>query len=309
MPDEIVTQILCGREVSNKIRAQLKEEIDQISKTLGPHVHLPRLDVIIVGDRDDSALYVRMKTDACAKVGIQSLTHRLPATTTQEELDNLIRELSADPCVSGVLLQLPLPAGLESSQALQNLRWEKDVDGLTEVNMGKLMSMGLEAPLLPCTPLGCVKMLQHYKVDVSGKKALVVGRSLLVGKPMASLLVGMDATVTLAHSKTQDLEALVGAADLVVVAVGKHGTVKGSWLKKGSCLLDVGINYTAQGTVVGDVDWEGVEGNCAYASPVPGGAGPMTVTTLLWNTVVAWKLLRQNTRQRLSAHVTIDDYE
>ena len=246
------------------------------------------LAVIQVGDNPASSVYVNHKIRACADVGMQSFKHHLPETTAQADVVALIHALTQDPDVHGILVQLPLPSGLNTDDVLAAIDPAKDVDGLHSQNAGRVF-LGDTGGLVPCTPLGCMLLLDHYLADVPlrGKHAVVLGRSRLVGRPVASLLLQRDCTVTIAHSATQGLPALVGSADILVAAIGKPCFVPLSWIKEGAIVLDVGINRTDQGTLVGDVDLEGDTTKlCAY-TPVPGGVGPMTVTCLLLNTFKA----------------------
>ncbi|MFM7630976.1 MAG: bifunctional 5,10-methylenetetrahydrofolate dehydrogenase/5,10-methenyltetrahydrofolate cyclohydrolase [Alphaproteobacteria bacterium] len=246
------------------------------------------LAVIQVGDNPASAVYVNHKIKACADVGMQSFKHHLPADGAQADIIALIQSLNHDPHVHGILVQLPLPAALDTDAVLAAIEPAKDVDGLHIQNAGRVF-LGDTGGLVPCTPLGCMMLMDHYLADVPlrGKHAVVLGRSRLVGRPVASLLLQRDCTVTMAHSATQNLPALVGSADILVAAIGQPHFVPLSWIKAGAIVLDVGINRTDQGTLVGDVDLRGDTSSlCAY-TPVPGGVGPMTVTCLLLNTFKA----------------------
>jgi methylenetetrahydrofolate dehydrogenase (NADP+)/methenyltetrahydrofolate cyclohydrolase len=278
------TTVVDGNSIASHYRIQVKDRL----QGLRGNGASPRLDVILVGSRPDSLVYVEKNARVCEEIGITHKTHVLPDTTSQTELESLLNSLAADASVHGIILQLPLPSHLNSYSATSCIPAAKDVDGLTDASMASVYRAGASAPMIPCTPLACIKILQHHNdFPVEGRKALVVGRSTLVGKPMAHLLLSMGATVTVAHSQSVDLEALVGEADIVVVAVGRIGTVKGSWMKHGSFLIDVGINATENG-IAGDVEWDGVEGRCAFATPVPGGVGPVTVAMLAYNTLEAF---------------------
>jgi len=251
---------------------------------------VPGLAVVIVGEDPASKVYVRNKALACEKVGMHSEVHALPADTTQQHLVDFVRRLNADPAVHGILVQLPLPRHLDSRAVIEAIAPEKDVDGFHYRNVGALVIGG--PAFYPCTPWGVMKMLEHEGVEVEGKHAVVVGRSTIVGKPMALLLLGQSATVTVAHSKTRDLPDVVRRADIVVAAVGRAEMVKGEWIKPGAVVIDVGINRmpaaeAGRTRLVGDVDFAGASERAAAITPVPGGVGPMTIAMLLRNTLVA----------------------
>ena len=248
--------------------------------------HVPGLATVLVGDDPASHTYVRAKRRDAAKVGIRSIHHQLEETPSQEELEDLVNALSADPGVDGILVQLPLPEGLDEGRVVGCIDPRKDVDGLHNENLGRLVAE-LPGPR-PCTPAGVMRILSHYDLPVSGKRAVVVGRSFLVGKPLALLLAtkGADATVTIAHSRTVDLESLCREADILVAAVGRAKMVKASWVKPGAVVIDVGINRTAEG-LVGDVDFAEVSEVASAITPVPGGVGLMTRAMLMSNTVSA----------------------
>jgi methylenetetrahydrofolate dehydrogenase (NADP+) / methenyltetrahydrofolate cyclohydrolase len=251
----------------------------------------PGLAVVLVGDDPASAVYVGSKGKATTAAGMASFEHRLPADATQEQVESLLKQLNADEQVDGILLQLPLPGHLDEQSAVGTIHPDKDVDGLTPVSSGRL-ALGISG-MVPCTPLGSLMLLQDQLGDLSGKEAVVIGRSILVGKPMAQLLLGANCTVTLAHSRTQDLPAVVRRADIVVAAVGRPEMVKGDWLKPGAVVIDVGINRLApaegetKGRLVGDVDYGDAQAMASAITPVPGGVGPMTIACLLRNTLVA----------------------
>ena len=245
----------------------------------------PGLAVVLVGEDPASAVYVRNKGRATEAAGMTSFTHRLPADATQEMLLALVRELNADPAVDGILVQLPLPAHINPDAVIATIDPEKDVDGFTPENVGRLAS-GLHG-FVPCTPLGCIMLLKDRLGDLSGLEAVVIGRSNIVGKPMAQLLLAESCTVTIAHSKTRDLAAVVRRADIVVAAVGRAGMVRGDWIKPGAVVIDVGINRTAEGKLVGDVTFDEALAVAGAITPVPGGVGPMTIAVLLRNTLLA----------------------
>lgn len=249
------------------------------------------LAVVLVGEDPASAVYVRAKGKATIEAGMASFEHRLPAATSEAELLALIAQLNADPAVDGILVQLPLPAGIDEQAVIAAIAPDKDVDGFHIDNAGRL-AVGQEG-FVPCTPLGCLMLLQDALGNLSGKEAVVIGRSNIVGKPMAQLLLNANATVTIAHSRTADLPAVVRRADIVVAAVGRPEMIRGDWLKPGAVVIDVGINRLAptddapKGRLVGDVAYDEAAGVAAAITPVPGGVGPMTIAVLLRNTLVA----------------------
>ncbi len=247
------------------------------------------LAVVLVGEDPASQIYVRNKHTATVDAGMVSFEHRLPADTGEADLLALVRQLNEDPRVNGILVQLPLPKQIDEAAVIAAIHPDKDVDGFHIINAGRLWTGG--AGTVPCTPLGCLLLLKHHLGDLSGKKALVIGRSNIVGKPMAGLLLNESCTVTVAHSRTRDLAAEVARADIVVAAVGRPRFVKGEWLKPGAVVIDVGINRIDAGDgktrVVGDVDFDTAVGVASAITPVPGGVGPMTIAMLLYNTVRA----------------------
>ncbi|GAA0589979.1 bifunctional methylenetetrahydrofolate dehydrogenase/methenyltetrahydrofolate cyclohydrolase FolD [Caenispirillum bisanense] len=247
------------------------------------------LAVVLVGEDPASQIYVRNKHKATVDAGMESFEHRLPADTSEADLLALVRQLNEDPRVNGILVQLPLPKQIDEAAVIAAIHPDKDVDGFHIINAGRLWTGG--AGTVPCTPLGCLLLLKHHLGDLSGKKALVIGRSNIVGKPMAGLLLNESCTVTVAHSRTRDLAAEVAQADIVVAAVGRPQFVKGEWLKPGAVVIDVGINRIDAGEgktrVVGDVDFESALAVAGAITPVPGGVGPMTIAMLLYNTVRA----------------------
>ncbi|MDY0060058.1 MAG: tetrahydrofolate dehydrogenase/cyclohydrolase catalytic domain-containing protein [Myxococcota bacterium] len=275
------TRILSGKEVAAGIRARVQEQVDELRRC----GITPRLDVVLVGEDPASLAYVATKEKQAAQVGIRSHTHRLPGATTTTELLGLLGELQAEADLDGLLVQLPLPPAIDAAAVVEALDPARDVDGLTPYNLGRLFC-GRPA-LVPCTPAGVMALLDASGEPLAGRDALVLGRSLLMGKPMAQLLLGRDATVTIGHSRSRDLPALVGRADLLVVAVGKPGLVRGEWIREGAVVIDVGINRLADGRLVGDVDYAGALGRAGLLTPVPGGVGPMTTALLLSNTVLA----------------------
>lgn len=273
--------IIDGKSIS----ATLMDDI--AAKVAGLDIK-PTLAVILVGDDPASHVYVGNKIKACAKTGIQSVEYRLPATSTNDEIAKTITDLNADPAIHGILLQLPLPKGLDSDRLIQLISPDKDVDGLTILNIGKLVA-GLDG-LVPCTPQGALMLIHSVRPDISGLHAVVIGRSLLFGKPMSQLLLTENCTVTTAHSKTNNLADICKTADIVVAAVGRPGMVKGSWIKPGAIVIDVGINRLDTGKLCGDVDFHEVSQVAGHITPVPGGVGPMTIACLMANTLKAFLL-------------------
>jgi methylenetetrahydrofolate dehydrogenase (NADP+)/methenyltetrahydrofolate cyclohydrolase len=270
-----------GKAVAAVVRGEVRARVARLAErgiTVG-------LATVLVGDDPASQVYVGHKQKACGEVGIRSFGHRLPATTTQPELVGLVRELAADPSVHGILVQLPLPKGLDPDAVIDAIPPAKDVDGLHPVNQGRLMA-GVPG-LRSCTPLGVMRLLDETGVELKGARAVVVGRSVLVGKPLALLLLERHATVTLCHSRTRDLGAEVGRADVVVAAAGQPGLVRGEWIAPGAVVIDVGTNRTPEGKLCGDVEFAVARERARAITPVPGGVGPMTVAMLLANTVTA----------------------
>jgi len=276
-----VGQTIDGKAVAAVVRAEVRERVVRLA-TRGI---VPGLAAVLVGDDPASLVYVGNKEKACEQVGIRSLRHRLPASTSETELVALVRRLGDDADVHGILVQLPLPAPLRAQVVIEALAPEKDVDGLHPVNQGRLLA-GLPG-LRPCTPLGVLRLLDTTGVALAGARAVVVGRSVLVGKPVAFLLLERHATVTLCHSRTADLAGEVGRADVVVAATGQPALVRGEWIRPGAVVIDVGINRGADGRLCGDVEFEPARARAASITPVPGGVGPMTVAMLLANTVTA----------------------
>ena len=269
--------VLNGFELAKQCRAELAEKVKKMPRA-------PKLAVILAGDDPASAVYVRNKEKAAAEVGIESLVVRLEKTT-RDELLRLIGKLNGDDGVDGILVQLPLPAGIDENAVLQAISPAKDVDGFHPLNLGRLM-IGEPAPVA-CTPKGCMKLIHQARRDLTGLNAVVVGRSVIVGKPMAQLLLRENCTVTTAHSKTRDLAGLCKTADILVAAVGKPRFVQADWVKDGAIVIDVGINRLPDGKLCGDVDFDACAPKCQAITPVPKGVGPMTIAMLLENTVEA----------------------
>jgi methylenetetrahydrofolate dehydrogenase (NADP+)/methenyltetrahydrofolate cyclohydrolase len=267
------------------IAAQLRAEVAGAAGELRARGVAPTLAVVLVGDDPASAVYVRSKTKAAREAGVDVRDHKLPATATQAELAQLIEQLNRDPVVDGILVQLPLPAPLDADAVLRALDPAKDVDGLHPTSLG-LLAQG-KPGFVPCTPSGCMRLLREVGAELSGARAVVIGRSLLVGKPVALLLANASATVTLCHSRTRELADEVRRADIVVAAVGRPEMVRGDWIKPGAVVLDVGINRTAGGALIGDVEFAAAAERARAITPVPRGVGPMTIACLLENTVQA----------------------
>ena len=274
-------KILDGKAVSLKVKESVKVRADELKK-FGIE---PTLAVVLVGEDKASQTYVRAKEKACNEYGIKSVAHRLSENTTQNELLALINVLNLDDSIHGVLVQLPLPKHIDTNVVLAAIDPRKDVDGFHAVNVGKLVS-GLDG-FVPCTPLGVMEILKEYDIDVAGLNSVVIGRSNIVGKPMANLLLNASATVTITHSKTKNLKEICKNADLIVAAIGKPFFLKADMVKDGAVVVDVGINRLDDGRLVGDVDFDEVAPKCSYITPVPGGVGPMTIAMLLNNTILA----------------------
>lgn len=279
--------LIDGKQYAQRLKSNLKEQIATFQTA-------PCLTLILVGDDPASLIYVNNKKKACKDVGITSVIHHLPADTAQETLITLIHELNSNHDVHGILVQMPLPSHIENAAVINAIDPQKDVDGFHPINVGALVS-GDDSGFTPCTPIGVMHLIRHAMGnDLSGKEAVVIGRSSIVGRPLAQLLLQADCTVTQCHSRSIDVKAHVGRADIVISAVGKPAFVKGDWIKKGACVIDVGINrVTIEGSgktkLIGDVDTEAAAENAAFITPVPGGVGPMTIACLLENTFKAFK--------------------
>lgn len=277
----MTAQIIDGKKISEIVRQEWKERANKL-KAKGV---LPGLAVIIVGDNPASKLYVNNKIKACHEVGLHSEVHDLPEDTSEEMLLKLIGELNESKKLNGILVQLPLPKHIDDSKVLEAIEQDKDVDGFHLYNVGALMTGNTVFP--PCTPFGVMRMLEYCNIPIAGQNAVVVGRSNIVGKPMAILLLQEDATVTICTSKTKDLIHHTKNADILVIATGRRQMIKAEHVKEGAVVIDVGINRTESGKLVGDVDFEEVKEVASYITPVPGGVGPMTITMLVANTVMA----------------------
>lgn len=282
------TLIIDGKALAARTRATL-------AATVAPLAYRPHLVVVLASEDPASAIYVRNKSKAAHEVGIESTQHTLSPSTTREELLALIARLNADAGVDGILVQLPLPPQHDAQEVIAAIDPAKDVDGFHPINAGRL-ARGDETGLISCTPLGVIRLLEDAHTTIPGARAVVLGRSNIVGRPVAELLVNRSATVTICHSKTVDLPARIGEADIVVAAIGKPELVQGAWIKEGATVIDVGINKRADGKVVGDVDFAGASARARAITPVPGGVGPMTIACLLENTVKAAALRRAPTQ-------------
>lgn len=278
-----MVQIIDGKKISQEIKDILAKEVALLKK----NGVIPGLAVILVGQNPASQVYVRNKRKACAEVGVASFDYNLPESAPQTELEELILKLNIDANIHGILVQLPLPSTLDEQTILQMIDPEKDVDGFHPTNLGRLF-IGLPSPR-PCTPSGIVTLLDSIGCKLSGKHAVVVGRSKIVGKPVALMLLERHATVTICHSRTHNLPDVVRSADVVIAAIGSPNFIKGDWIKEGAVVIDVGINRTGDGSLTGDVEFEEASKRASAITPVPGGVGPMTIAMLLKNTIEAAK--------------------
>jgi methylenetetrahydrofolate dehydrogenase (NADP+) / methenyltetrahydrofolate cyclohydrolase len=289
----MTAQIIDGSAIAEQIRARVKEETARLRETGKP---IPGLATVLVGENPASQVYVRNKQKACAEVGIQSFGFNLPASASQQEIEKLVSDLNADPRVNGILVQLPLPAGLDEESVLRTISVEKDVDGFHPINIGRLAQKGREPLFIPCTPAGVMYLIGTVIPKLEGVNAVVLGRSNIVGMPVALLLVKANATVTICHSRTRDLPAVVRQADVLVAAVGKAEMVRGDWVKPGAVVIDVGINRVEDASrprgyrLVGDVAYDEVKEVAGAITPVPGGVGPMTIAMLMQNTLHGAKI-------------------
>lgn len=281
-----MAKIIDGKAISAQMRAEIKEQTAQF---VAKHGIRPGLAVIIVGDNAASQVYVRNKRRACEEVGFYSEAYELPAATTQDELNALVDKLNADDNIHGILCQLPLPSHLDENQVILRIRPDKDVDAFHPYNVGKIM-IG-DYSFLPCTPAGVMALLERSGIDVAGKECVVVGRSNIVGKPQAMLLLHKHGTVTVCHSRTRNLSEICRRADVLVAAIGKADFFTADMIKEGAVVIDVGMNRRADGKLTGDVDFASVEPKASYITPVPGGVGPMTITMLMQNTLTAARSL------------------
>ncbi|MEA3545918.1 MAG: bifunctional methylenetetrahydrofolate dehydrogenase/methenyltetrahydrofolate cyclohydrolase FolD [Thermodesulfobacteriota bacterium] len=278
-----MAELIDGKVIAAKMRQQIAAD----TRELIEQGITPGLAVVLVGEDPASRVYVSMKEKACAAAGIYSVEHKLSAETSESELLDLIANLNDDQKIDGILVQLPLPEHIDEAKVLEAISPSKDVDGFHPYNVGRLVTGN---PVFqPCTPYGIMKMLEHTRVDLKGKEVVIVGRSNIVGKPVALMCLAQHATVTICHSRTVDLPQKVAAADIVIAAVGRPEMIKGDWIKKGAIVIDVGVNRVGEKKLVGDVEFEAAGKNAAAITPVPGGVGPMTITMLLFNTLLSAK--------------------
>jgi methylenetetrahydrofolate dehydrogenase (NADP+)/methenyltetrahydrofolate cyclohydrolase len=286
----MTAQIIDGKLIAQQVRDEVAAAVakrTQAGKTK------PTLATVLVGDRPDSAAYVASKGKACQELGMGSVSEHLPADATQEQVEALVRKLNADKGISGILVQLPMPAHIDEERVLSLINIEKDVDGFSPLNIGRLAQKGREPLFVPCTPFGCIYLLEKSGVKIEGANAVVLGRSNIVGMPAALLLIGKNATVTVVHSRTKDLPGVVRQADIIIAAIGRTEMVRGDWIKPGAAVIDVGINAVPDATkksgqrLVGDVNFAEAKEVAGFITPVPGGVGPMTIAMLMKNTLRA----------------------
>jgi methylenetetrahydrofolate dehydrogenase (NADP+)/methenyltetrahydrofolate cyclohydrolase len=288
----MTAQLIDGKATAATIHEEIKAEVEQLTTEQGI---VPGLATVLVGENPASQFYVRSKQKRCGEVGIRSLGHTLPESASQEEVEGLVAELNANPEVHGILVQLPLPRHLDEERVLRAIGLDKDVDGFHPINIGRLAMKGRKPMFVPCTPAGCIELLDRYNVEIEGQEAVVLGRSNIVGLPVSMLLLHRNATITICHSRTQDLPGTCRRADILIAAVGRPRMVKADWIKPGAAVIDVGINRVEDPTakkgyrIVGDVDFEAAKEVAAYLTPVPGGVGPMTIAMLLRNTLTSAK--------------------
>lgn len=286
----MTAQLIDGKMIAQQVRDEVAANV---AKRLAAGKIKPTLATVLVGDRVDSATYVASKQKACAELGMGSLSQNLPGDISQDELERIIKSLNDDKTVHGILVQLPLPSHLNEERVLQLVSIEKDVDGFSPINIGRLAQKGREPLFVPCTPYGCIYLLEKVGVKIEGANAVVLGRSNIVGMPAALLLIGKNATVTVCHSRTKDLPSVVRSADILIAAIGKTEFVRGDWIKPGAAVIDVGINSKPDATkksgyrLVGDVNFEEAKEVAGFITPVPGGVGPMTIAMLMRNTLRA----------------------
>ena len=276
-----MTHIIDGKKIANNICAELKSVVQELNKD-GETITLA---VVLVGENPASKIYVANKRKTCNEIGIISREYNLPQTTTENELLKLIDDLNSSNEVDGILVQLPLPAHINEKNVIERIHPEKDVDSFSEVNIGKLVTKNYR--FLPCTPAGIIEILRHENIEISGKHCVILGRSNIVGKPLALLMLNNDATVTICHSKTKNLQDICKQADILIAAIGQPRSIKSDMIKPGAIVIDVGINRDASGKICGDVDFENVKDAASYITPVPGGVGPMTVAMLMKNVIAA----------------------
>jgi methylenetetrahydrofolate dehydrogenase (NADP+)/methenyltetrahydrofolate cyclohydrolase len=286
----MTAQIIDGKEIAQKVREEVAAEVTRRTARGKPR---PNLATVLVGDQVDSAAYVASKGKACLELGMGSISEHLPADATQEQVEKLVKQLNADPQVNGILVQLPMPDQINEERVLSLISIEKDVDGFSPINIGRLAQKGRQPLFVPCTPYGCIYLLEQAGVKIEGANAVVLGRSNIVGMPVALLLISRNATVTICHSRTRDLPAVTRQADILIAAIGKMEMVRGGWIKPGAAVIDVGINEKPDPTkkkgyrLVGDVNFDEAMQVAGWITPVPGGVGPMTIAMLMRNTLHA----------------------
>jgi len=286
----MTAQIIDGKAIAQQVRDEVAAKVAERTAAGKPK---PTLATVLVGDRPDSAAYVASKGKACQELGMGSISEHLPADATQEQVETLVKSLNANPEISGILVQLPMPAHIDEEGVLSLINIEKDVGGFSPQNIGRLAQKGRDPLFVPCTPYGCIYLLEKSGVKIEGANAVVLGRSNIVGMPAALLLIGKNATVTVCHSRTKDLPGVVRQADILIAAIGKTQMVRGDWVKPGAAVIDVGINSIPDATkksghrLVGDVYFDEVKDVAGFITPVPGGVGPMTIAMLMKNTLRA----------------------
>jgi methylenetetrahydrofolate dehydrogenase (NADP+) / methenyltetrahydrofolate cyclohydrolase len=286
----MTAQIIDGKLIAQQVRESVAAEVAKRTAVGKPR---PVLATVLVGDRPDSAAYVASKGKACLELGMGSVSEHLPADATKEQVEALVKRLNADPKVNGILVQLPMPAHIDEERVLSLISIEKDVDGFSPVNIGRLAQKGREPLFVPCTPYGCIYLLEQAGVKIEGANAVVLGRSNIVGMPVALLLISRNATVTVCHSRTRDLPTVIRQADILIAAIGRTEMVRGDWIKPGAAVIDVGINSVPDATkksghrLVGDVNFAEAKEVAGFITPVPGGVGPMTIAMLMKNTLRA----------------------
>ena len=286
----MTAQLIDGKAIAQKVRDEVAE---RVAKRIAVGKSRPTLATVLVGDRPDSAAYVASKGKACQELGMGSVSRQLPADATQEQVETLVRQLNADKKISGILVQLPMPSHINEEAVLSLIGIEKDVDGFSPLNIGRLAQKGREPLFVPCTPYGCIYLLEQAGVKIEGANAVVLGRSNIVGMPAALLLISKNATVTICHSRTRDLPGIVRQADILIAAIGKTEMVRGNWIKPGAAIIDVGINSVPDATkksghrLVGDVKFDEAREVAGFITPVPGGVGPMTIAMLMRATLHA----------------------
>lgn len=286
----MTAQVIDGKMIAQQVREKVAAKV---AARAAAGKQKPTLATVLIGDRPDSAAYVASKSKACQELGMGSISEHLPVDAPQEQVEEFVSRLNADPQVSGILVQLPMPSHIDEERVLSLINSEKDVDGFSPLNIGRLAQKGREPLFVPCTPYGCIYLLETSGVKIEGANAVVLGRSNIVGMPAALLLIGRNATVTVCHSRTRDLPGVVRQADILIAAIGKAQMVRGDWIKPGAAVIDVGINAVPDATkksgkrLVGDVNFEEAKEVAGYITPVPGGVGPMTIAMLMKNTLRA----------------------